>query len=119
MRAGLDYEHNTKNAEQNMTMMGSNVFMAYLWPDVEAEKLGLFFEKDLDNISYGIRYDQVEVTPNKATADPGSGMQQKSANEVYTAAYTGTITASQRDFDNISGFIRFNKDLGHGKSYIT
>ena len=30
MRAGLDYEHNTKNAEQNMTMMGSNVFMAYL-----------------------------------------------------------------------------------------
>ena len=118
MRAGLDYEHNTKNAEQNMTMMGSNVFMAYLWPDVEAEKLGLFFEKDLDNISYGIRYDQVEVTPNKATADPGSGMQQKSANEVYTAAYTGTITASQRDFDNISGFIRFNKDLGHGKSYI-
>ena len=118
MRAGLDYEHNTKNAEQNMTMMGSNVFMAYLWPDVEAEKLGLFFEKDLDNISYGIRYDQVEVTPNKATADPGAGMQQKTANEVYTAAYTGTITASQRDFDNISGFIRFNKDLGHGKSYI-
>ena len=49
MRAGLDYEHNTKNAEQNMTMMGSNVFMAYLWPDVEAEKLGIFFEKDLSN----------------------------------------------------------------------
>ena len=22
MRAGVDYEHNTKNAEQNMTMMG-------------------------------------------------------------------------------------------------
>ena len=39
MRAGLDYEHNTKNAEQNMTMMGSNVFMAYLWPDVEEGKV--------------------------------------------------------------------------------
>ena len=110
MRAGLDYEHNTKNAEQNMTMMGSNVFMAYLWPDVET---------DLDNISYGLRYDQVEVTPNKATADPGSGMQQKTANQIYTADYTGTITASERDFDNISGFIRFNRDLSHGKSYIS
>ncbi len=119
MRAGIDYEHNTKNAEQNMTMSGMNVFMTYLWPDVETEKLGLFFEKDYSNISYGLRYDQVEVNPKRATADPGSGMMQKTANQVYTEDYTGTVTATKREFDNLSGFVRLNKKLNHGDSYLT
>ena len=30
IRAGIDYEHNTKDAEQNMVMSGMNVFMTYL-----------------------------------------------------------------------------------------
>ena len=118
IRAGIDYEHNTKDAEQNMVMSGMNVFMTYLWPGVETEKLGLFFEKDLNNISYGLRYDQVELDPTRAADDPGSGMMQKTANEVYTADYDGTIVASKRDFDNISGFLRINKDYNHGESYI-
>ena len=118
IRAGIDYEHNTKDAEQNMVMSGMNVFMTYLWPGVETEKLGLFFEKDLNNISYGLRYDQVELNPTRAADDPGSGMMQKTANEVYTADYDGTIVATKRDFDNISGFLRLEKDLNHGESYI-
>ena len=118
IRAGIDYEHNTKDAEQNMVMSGMNVFMTYLWPGVETEKLGLFFEKDLNNISFGLRYDQVELDPTRAADDPGSGMMQKTANEVYTADYDGTIVATKRDFDNISGFLRFNKDLNDGESYI-
>ena len=118
IRAGIDYEHNTKDAEQNMVMSGMNVFMTYLWPGVETEKLGLFFEKDLNNISYGLRYDQVELDPTRAADDPGSGMMQKTANEVYTADYDGTIVATKRDFDNISGFLRINKDYNHGESYI-
>jgi len=119
IRAGIDYEHNTKNAEQNMVMSGANVFMTYLWPDVVTEKLGLFFEKDTNNISYGLRYDQVEVDPTRATADPGSGMMQKTANQIYTADYTGTITATKREFDNMSGFIRMNKETMHGDSYVS
>ena len=118
IRAGIDYEHNTKDAEQNMVMSGMNVFMTYLWPGVETEKLGIFFEKDLNNISFGLRYDQVELDPTRAADDPGSGMMQKTANQVYTADYDGTIVASKRDFDNISGFLRFNKDLNNGESYI-
>ena len=118
IRAGIDYEHNTKDAEQNMVMSGMNVFMTYLWPGVETEKLGLFFEQDLNNISYGLRYDQVELDPTRAADDPGSGMMQKTANEVYTADYDGTIVASKRDFDNVSGFLRFKQDLNHGESYI-
>tara|TARA_Y100000768_G_scaffold376884_1_gene349457 strand:- start:3205 stop:5196 length:1992 start_codon:yes stop_codon:yes gene_type:complete len=118
IRLGLDYEHNTKDAEQNMVMSGMNVFMTYMWPGVETEKLGLFFEKDLNNISYGLRYDQVELNPTRAADDPGSGMMQKTANEVYTADYDGTIVASKRDFDNISGFLRLRTDLFHGESYI-
>ena len=118
IRAGIDYEHNTKDAEQNMVMSGMNVFMTYLWPGVETEKLGIFFEKDLNNISFGLRYDQVELDPTRAADDPGSGMMQKTANQVYTADYDGTIVASKRDFDNISGFLRFNRDLNDGESYI-
>ena len=118
IRAGLDYEHNTKDAEQNMVMNGMNVFMTYLWPGVETEKLGLFFERDLNNISYGLRYDQVELNPTRAAADPGAGMMQKTANEIYTADYDGTIVSTKRDFDNLSGFIRFTKNLNNGESYI-
>ena len=118
MRAGLDYEHNTKDAEQNMVMSGMNVFMTYLWPGVETEKIGLFFERDYNNISFGLRYDQIELNPTRAAADPGSGMMQKTANEVYTADYDGTIVATKRDFDNLSGFIRFKKNINNGESYI-
>ncbi|MDC0985651.1 TonB-dependent receptor [Gammaproteobacteria bacterium] len=119
IRAGIDYEHNTKNAEQNMTMMGSNVFMMHLWPDVETEKLGLFFEKDMGNVSYGLRYDQVELEPHKQTVDNGMMATQISPNALYTSVYDGTVTASKKDFDNISGFIRMNKELSHGDSYVS
>jgi iron complex outermembrane receptor protein len=119
IRAGIDYEHNTKNAEQNMTMMGSNVFMMHLWPDVETEKLGLFFEQDISNLSYGLRYDQVELEPHKQTVDKGMMATQISPNALYTSVYDGTVTASKKDFDNISGFIRMNKELSHGDSYVS
>ena len=119
IRAGIDYEHNTKNAEQNMTMMGSNVFMMHLWPDVETEKLGLFFEKDMGDVSYGLRYDQVELEPHKQTVDKGMMATQISPNALYTSVYDGTVTASKKDFDNISGFIRMNKELSHGDSYVS
>jgi len=114
IRAGVDYEHNTKNAEQ--TMMGS--LKTYLWPDVETEKLGLFFEKDMNNISYGLRYDQVELDPIRAGVDPGDGTMQNSANMVYAmAANGGYAAATKRDFDNVSGFLRFN-NLMNGSSYV-
>ena len=114
IRAGVDYEHNTKNAEQ--TMMGS--LKTYLWPDVETEKLGLFFEKDMNNISYGLRYDQVELDPTRAGVDPGAGTMQNSANMVYAmAANGGYAAATKQDFDNVSGFLRFN-NLMNGSSYV-
>jgi iron complex outermembrane receptor protein len=117
IRAGVDYEHNTKNAEQNMNMGMGNMHITYLWPDVETEKLGLFFEKDMNNISYGLRYDQVELDPTRADAVPGMGMgMQRSANAVYAmAANGGYAAATKRDFDNVSGFLRF--DMA-GSSYI-
>ena len=114
IRAGVDYEHNTKNAEQ--TMMGS--LKTYLWPDVETEKLGLFFEKDMNDISYGLRFDQVELDPTRAGVDPGAGTMQNSANMVYAmAANGGYAAATKRDFDNVSGFLRFN-NLMNGSSYV-
>ena len=119
MRVGIDYEHNTKNAEQNMTMGGMNVFMMHLWPDVKAEKLGIFIEKDTANISYGLRYDQVEVQPHKQDVDKGMMATQLSPNQLYTDVYAGTVTAKKREFDNISGFMRLNKKLMHGDSYIS
>jgi len=124
IRTGVDYEHNTKNAEQNMVMSMSgslmNVHMTYLWPDVETKKLGLFFEQDLNNISYGLRYDQVELDPLKADVDPGAANMAITANEVYADSDNGGYAAAtKREFDNISGFIRLNKDLMGGKSYMS
>jgi iron complex outermembrane receptor protein len=118
-RAGIDYEHNTKNAEQNMTMMGSNMHVTYMWPDVETEKLGLFFERDMNNISYGLRYDQVELDPTRADVVPGMGMgMQRSANAVYAMTPNGGYaSATKREFDNVSGFLRFN-NLMDGSSYV-
>ena len=116
MRAGIDYEHNRKDAEQNMVMSGSNKFLAYLWPGVETEKLGIFFEKDLGNISYGLRYDQVELDPTKSTEK--GGMMSKTPNEVYSTDYAGTIVATKREYDNISGFLRFTRGITHGETYI-
>ena len=117
IRAGIDYEHNTKNAEQNMVMSGSNAHLTYLWPDVETEKLGLFMEMDKNNISYGLRYDQVELDPTRADADP-TGMMGRTANQVYSAN-GGYAAATKREFDNLSGFIRLNKDLMGGNSYMS
>lgn len=115
IRAGVDYEHNTKNAEQTM----GGTLNTYLWPDVETEKLGLFFEKDINNISYGLRYDQVELDPTRADVDPGAGMMQHSANTVYADADNGGYaSASKRDFDNVSGFLRFS-NIMNGSSYIS
>ncbi len=118
-RAGIDFENNQKEAQQNMEMNNVNKFLAYLWPDVETEKLGIFFEKDIGNISLGFRYDQVELDPKKAATDPG-GMMFKTANEVYADADSGGYAAAtKRDFDNTSGFIRINKNLMGGESYIS
>jgi len=115
MRAGIDYEHNTKNAEQTM----GGTLNTYLWPDVETEKLGLFFEKDIKGISYGLRYDQVELDPTRADVDPGAGMMQHSANTVYAvAANGGYASATKREFDNVSGFVRLN-NLMNGSSYLS
>ena len=44
------------------------------------------------------RYDQVELDPRKAATDTGAGMMQKTANEVYTADYTGTSYSYQTRF---------------------
>ena len=115
IRAGVDYEHNTKNAEQTM----GGTLNTYLWPDVETEKLGLFFEKDMNNISYGLRYDQVELDPTRADVDPGVGVMQHSANTVYADPDNGGyVSASKRDFDNVSGFLRFS-NIMNGSSYIS
>ena len=114
IRAGVDYEHNTKNAEQTM----GGTLNTYLWPDVETEKLGLFFEKDANNISYGLRYDQVELDPIKANVDTGSGMMQRSANQVYAMTLGVNASGSKREFDNISGFLRFNNFM-NSSSYLS
>ena len=58
-----------------------------------------------------LRYDQVELDPTRADVDAGANMMQMSANQIYAvAANGGYASATKRDFDNVSGFIRLNKD---------
>jgi len=118
MKVGVDYEHNTRDAEQNMVISGTDRHLAYLWPGAEIAKLGLFLEKDnkisdQTTMSYGLRFDRVETDATRAADDPGSAhMAQVTANSLYTAHYSGTVTAGKRDFSNFSGFLRYTKDYG-------
>jgi iron complex outermembrane receptor protein len=118
MKVGIDYEHNTRDAEQNMVISGTERHLAYLWPGAEIAKLGLFLEKDnkisdQTTMSYGLRLDRVETDATRAADDPGSAhMAQVTANSLYTAHYSGTVTAGKRDFSNFSGFLRYTKDYG-------
>ena len=118
MKIGVDYEHNTRDAEQNMVISGTERHLTYLWPGAEIAKLGFFLEKDnkisdQTSMSYGLRLDRVETDATRATEDPGSAhMAQVTANSLYTAHYSGTVTAGKRDFNNFSGFLRFKKDYG-------
>ena len=121
MRVGIDYEKNRRDAEQNMMISGTNYHLTYLWPGVEIEKLGLFMEKD-KNISpsgiltYGLRYDMIEADATMAADDPGSDHAlQVTANSLFTTYYG--VNASKRDFDNLSGFIRYSKSLDNDSRY--
>ena len=117
MKIGIDYEHNTRDAEQNMVMSGTLMSLMYLWPGAEISKLGFFLENDnrvseQTTMSYGLRFDRVQTNATRATDDFGSNMLQVPANTLYTAHYAGTVTASKRDFDNFSGFLRLKKSYG-------
>ena len=125
-RVGIDYEHNTRDAEQNMVISSSLLHLTYLWPGAEISKLGLFLEKDNlispeTILSYGIRLDRVNKNATRAGNDPGSSsMLQVTANSLYTAHYTGTVTASKKDHNNLSGFIRLKKDYNSmSNAYIS
>ena len=117
MKVGIDYEHNTRDAEQNMVMSGSLSHLTFLWPGAEISKLGFFLENDsqvstLTTMSYGLRLDRVETDATRAGDDPGTDMLQATANSLYTAHYAGTVTAGKRDFNNYSGFLRFKMNYG-------
>ena len=122
-RMGIDYEHNTRDAEQNMIIMGTNRHLTYMWPGVEISKLGLFYEKDnmmsdTKIFSYGIRWDQIEADAKRASDVPSGGNgNQVSANSLYTAHYTGTVTATKRDWNSFNGFLRLQESKGPMSKY--
>ena len=123
MKMGVDYEHNTRDAEQGMVVSSTLRHLTYMWPGAEISKLGLFLEKDnkisdQSTMSYGLRLDRVETDATRAGDDPGEDhMLQVTANSLYTAHYTGTVTAGKRDFNNVSGFVRYKKTNGPMSSY--
>ena len=123
MKMGIDYEHNTRDAEQGMVVSSTLRHLTYMWPGAEIEKLGFFLENDnkisdQSTMSYGLRFDRVETNATRAGDDPGSDhMLQVTANSLYTAHYTGTVTAGKRDFNNLSGFVRYKKINGPMSSY--
>ena len=65
---------------------------------------GKYYDMKLSNdkiFSYGLRWDKVDTDAIRAALDPGAAhMAQVTANSLYTAHYTGTVTASKRDFNN-------------------
>ncbi len=106
---GVDVESNTWDATMyngmNLTNVGS-----FLWPDVERDRVGVFFEafhrirSDM-RLGAGIRYDRIEMDANRAdeTFIMKPGAMPMSPASIYQDVY-GVTDTSVID-DNVSGFM--------------
>jgi iron complex outermembrane receptor protein len=85
------------------------------WPDVQIDESGLFGEvkhklSDTNSLKMGLRYDMVSSEAKKAT----TAAMGTSPNDLYQMYYG--VTAKQKDDNNVSGFVRYEKGVaqGHG-----
>lgn len=114
---GLNIQNRTRNATMQNKSMNKDMFM--LWPDAKTEQTGIFAEAeaklDADSkIKYGLRYDQVEASADKADLKLASGL---SANQRYQAVY-GT-TASDKTERNLGALLRYEKNLNEHTTVFT
>ncbi|MFO8142487.1 MAG: TonB-dependent receptor, partial [Marinobacter sp.] len=108
---GIDYETNDWDAALNN--VDKDVVASYMWPGVERDRVGVFFEQFTRvqpglQLGAGVRYDRVEMEATKAddtymlkTMD--GTMVPMSAAKAYEQVY-GTTNTEATD-DNFSGFV--------------
>jgi iron complex outermembrane receptor protein len=101
---------------QNKTM---NRDMFMLWPNAKTNQTGVFAEAEtkLNNdgkLKYGLRYDQVDASADKADVALSSGM---TANQRYNTVY-GT-TAKDKTEHNVGGLVRYEKSLNANTTVFT
>ena len=114
---GLNVQDRTRNAVmQNKT---TNKDMFLLWPNAKTNQTGVFAEAEtqLNNngkLKYGVRYDQVEASADKANVALANGM---SANQRYNTVY-GT-TAKDKTEHNVGGLLRYEKNLNERTTVFT
>jgi len=100
---GIDYETNVWDA--TLENVDSDVVVSYIWPDVERDRVGVFFEQFTRvytglQIGVGVRYDRVEMDADKADRP---GMGGFSALDRYDSEYQTTNT--EANDNNFSSFI--------------
>lgn len=108
---GVDYETNDWDAALNN--VDKDVVASYMWPGVERDRVGVFFEQFTRvqpglQLGAGVRYDRVEMEATKADQiymlkKPDGTMVPMSAAKAYDQVYGTTNTAAEDD--NFSGFV--------------
>ena len=120
---GIDYQSNKRDAVRyrGNALDNVNTINSFLWPDARLQTIGLYGESEWimsDNrrMKFGLRYDHVRATADKADRTPTDtmGMLAKlSASGLYTTYY-GKSSASEIE-NNIGGMVRFEQDYLQGK----
>ncbi len=120
---GIDYQSNKRDAVRYRGSSRDNVntINSFLWPDARLQTIGLYGESewimsDDRLMKFGLRYDHVRATADKAYRTPTDtmGMLAKlSASGLYTTYYGGSSTSEIEN--NIGGMVRFEQDYLQGK----
>lgn len=100
---GVDYESNDWDAALNN--VGQGVVVSYMWPGVERDRVGVFFEQFTRvrpglQLGGGLRYDRVDMDATRADLP---GMGGFTALDRYESEYQTSNTEAIDD--NISGFV--------------
>jgi len=120
LTAGVDFQHNTRNATRFRGTTTENVdtVHAYMWPDLALMQAGVFTEGTMQldpasRLTVGARYDYVNVDAGKVDkiANP-TGAISRSANDLY-ALYYGKRMENVTEH-NIGGLARYELDLVPG-----
>ncbi|MDR4504856.1 MAG: TonB-dependent copper receptor [Candidatus Scalindua sp.] len=126
---GIDYQNNKRDAVRYRGNSPAlvNIINSYLWPDTRLQTIGLYGESEWimsDNrrMKFGLRYDHVRATADKADRSPTDTMgpvAKLSASGLYSIYY-GRSSASEIE-NNIGGMVRFEQDYlqGRGTFYTT
>ena len=122
LRLGVDHMANNRRARAYMDMGKDGTYdmlSAYLWPDLELRRTGLFTEMDYrltarDTVRFGLRYDRFEIDATKA--DEPVGMMNAGTPTGLYQTYYGT-DATSNESEDVGVVLGWDRQLEQDKVF--